>query len=298
MRIRGILVAALALTLSAAGRGINEGAPGAWDAPIARHLKHTLEVLRHGRLSLKNVAAEYYVEAEKGLTWKQALAASDKRFPDDPIKRALFVAHYVKPGMSADRLQDLGVPEAGGCSIGKAQWRLVDYTLGYHAHGFYSKDIDAAPKVEVGFRVNTVGSSAGLFDPVQGTIVSRGEVSLEFIEVGGLRFQTLTFDMDGRLTSFWQRPVPVGQALVAIMDGHWERSENFSIFEVSVYPKSGGAPRERIEFTQAVKMKEREVYDTETNELKYREIYEAGDLRQRLHYRDGDTITPWRTEEF
>ena len=313
MRITSASVAVLALTLAFVGCGKNETAatpgrsnepwgPGTCDATILRHLKHTLQVLRDGNITLKDVAPEYHVEAEDGLTWQQALTAADKRFPDDPIKRALFVGHHVTAGMQASQLKDLGVPEAMSCFIGKAYDVPVPFSLGYHTHGYYSADVNAAPEVQLVFRVNTLtaaGSSGDPFGrPVQGTINGPGEVSLDFIQVGGVHFQTLTFDMDGRVTSFWQQTVPVGPSLHAYMEGLWDRSNDFTAFHVSIYPKEDGYIREWIEFTQAVKMKQRDVYDTETHELTYSEVYEAGRLRQRLHYRSGDRVTPWRTEEF
>lgn len=277
-------------------------APGALDDLIVRHLKQTLSVLRNGDITLKDVAPEYYVEAEPGLTWEQALAAGDKRFPDDPIKRALFVAHYVKAGMQASQLKGLGVPEPLPYAfVGKAYDVPAPYSLGYHAHGFYTGDVDAAPTAEVTFGVNTLTAprppDESPFGPIRGTINGPGEVSLDYIQVGGIRFHTLKFDMDGRLLFFWKQPVPIGTSLLTDMGGTWERSENFTSFDVAIFPKEGGYNHEIIRFEQGLKMKEREVFDAETHDLKYREEYEGGRVHRRLHYRD-DSVIPWKTEEF
>jgi hypothetical protein len=207
--------------------------------------------------SLQKIAPEFVVEKHVGLMWSEAVAEANSRFGPRQPERAAFLRKYLGKGSAEIQLAELQLPISGGSTI----------TGGGISRGFVFGPVDK-PTAEI-----TVWTA-------QGKLIGDPTLDLTTVTVEGVVYRELSFDVGDRLisTNLYLPPNSKGATIVAGQNTSGEGGVNY--FWVSI--SAPGDESELISYTPDLVIKERRV--STPGHRDFREVYENGILRRRMHY--------------
>jgi len=80
-----------------------------YDAQILTAIKASGQIVKLRKTRLKDIAPQFWVEAAPKLSWTEALQVASLRFKDNPTKRVLFLAAYLKKDDPASRISEMQI---------------------------------------------------------------------------------------------------------------------------------------------------------------------------------------------
>ena len=208
--------------------------------------------------SLLTIAPEFVVEKRAGLSWGEAVAEANSRFGQRQPHRAAYLRKYLGDGSPESHLAELQLESSrSGASTGSS--RSIGFVFG---------------------PADKPTATITVWLAHRGPLQSEPILSLSTATVGGVVYSYLSFDSSDRLTSAArQLPANSKGATFTVGQNTSGRGE-VNFFWVRISAREGGS--ESINYTPELVIRERSV--STPGQLDFREVYENGMLRRRLHY--------------
>lgn len=232
---------------------------GARDEQILGLLRVMARDLPLRTMTLNEVAPEFVVEKVEGLTWTQAVAEAEKRFGRQQPARGVFLSKYLEKGSPETCLTELQWADAafdGGSNYG-------------HSKSFI-----------VGAHFSPVATISTWLENSRPQLQADATLSMSNINVNGTSYEALIFNRRDHLIRATQKLAPEenGTFVSFAEDATEEKGANrYYAWIVGI-----NGEFETVDYTPELRIKERSV--TIPGTADYREFYEAGQLRKRLHY--------------
>ena len=280
--------------------------PGLYDADgaILTVLQDTARQVTLRQTNLQDIAPQYLVKIDPTLGWEDAVHAATAQFPDDPIKRVLLLASYVKPDDPVSRIDEMQIPavsSGGVCSgsgyvtyyelLGKAELAAwMNAKPNHTAHDKKTIVLPALPRSPISL----------VIAHTQEKILSRCSLELRDLPVNGMWFSTLHCEMDGQVTGFTRKVDLPKYRITGEVGGNTsgEGGKNFYYAQLQL----AGKWNVTIDYSPDKIIERRWVYTTH-GECLFSERYEDGRPAKRVWYavvktEHGQTSVIDRTETF
>lgn len=258
--------------------------PGQYDRQILTELQAAGQNVKLRQTSLKETAPQYWVEADPQLSWEAALGEAAKNFKDDPIRRVLFLANYLKEGDPVSRIKEMHLPG----------W--IGFTLTFGFGYVESHELMGQPDISIntGAKPEHGTSPRWFLSPIALTILHNREkilspcsLLLRDLAVNGMKYSELRFAMDGTLTGF-SRQIELANSAVSLKIGgniSGEGGTDFYYAQVLI----DGKWVESIDYTPDKIIESRQVFKHDGSGCLYMEHYSGGKLTKRMWYKDVQT---------
>jgi len=255
------------------------------DQQAAKLLGETTRLLMLKTTTIREIAPAYSVEKAGDLAWPEALVKADATFHGDLTRQLLFLRKYLPTGSPATCLSLLP-KKPDPYSFGMPGRMSTSFTLAppgadaasqNEVHYGPSRPSDP-PTVELRFIVGPSGVA----------IVEPGAVILQNFRIAVSRYDELTFGLDDKLTSFTRTVGFPAMNLKLVIQGNTTGPDGTNYFSAVVMDENGRW-QQVISFSPALEITWLYVYDPLTSKPRYREEYEAGTLRRRIHYGERET---------
>lgn len=237
----------------------DEWLPGSHDKEALHLLRQMTQALPLRTTTLKQVATSFAVDKQPGLTWDQAVAAANMRYGSRQPERAAFLRKYLERGSPESNLSELQLPEYGvGMTTGSG--RSKGFVIG----------LPEEPSAIIWFSI------------ANDKLVGAPTLTLTSATVDGVVYGNLNFDLADCLTSAHLQVPLNSRRLTVGQNTSGKGGVNFYHATFSAGDRSAMDDSESIHFSPEMAITERWVQMP--NQLRYREVYEKGRLRKRLHY--------------
>ncbi len=257
MKMKNISVSmvVLASLLSATANGFQSGE---YDEEALRLLRTMSGAIPLRTTSLQKTAPDFAVQKHPGLAWGEAVAEANSRFGQRQPERAVFLRKYLGKGSPEIQLVELQLPSSG-----------ISFVTGSGiSRGFVFGPADK-PTATITVRV------------VPGQLLI-GEPTLDLTTatVEGVVYSHLKFDLNDHLTSATRQLPPNSKGVTLTVGQNTSGTGGVNFFWVQI--SAPGGESESINCTPDLVIRERWVRSP--GHLDFREVYENGILRRRVHY--------------
>lgn len=236
-----------------------EWLPGSHDKEALRLLQQMTQALPLRTTTLKTIDSSFAVEKEPGLSWDQAVAAANMRYGTRQPERAAFLRKYLGQGSPESNLSELQLPEYGvGMTTGSG--RSKGFVIG----------LPDQPTAIIWFSI------------ANDRLVGEPTLTLTNSTVDGVVYSHLDFDLQDRLISALLQAPLDSRRLTLGQNLSGKGGVNFYHATFHAGDRGGMDESESIHYSPEMVITERRVQMP--NQLRYREVYEEGRLRKRLHY--------------
>jgi hypothetical protein len=244
--------------------------------------------IRLGATTLAEVAPRYDTGEPMPLPWVEALGEAERRFRNDPIKRAVFLCDSLVEGMDAACLAELRLPESGISST-QGSGSSKTFILEFGAIPATPHRISRSAYMFNYYPQSEIASAQAMVSvPVKATItlwiaheriVNAPIISVYEMIIDDLEPLSYTFDRD-RVLSSWQ-----GGFVTADRDlsygGNTSGEHGAAIYWNSI--RANGASKRQTSFDGNLHLTSRTYYDSGNNPGRI-EYFHAGVIRSIVHY--------------
>ncbi|MHB9107401.1 MAG: hypothetical protein ACYDCO_10140 [Armatimonadota bacterium] len=256
---------------------------GRFDGQIIDALNAACKALPLHETRLKDVAPQYWVETDPALTWTDAVKTAEDRYPDDQVKRILFMARYLKEGDPLGWIEQMDIPAGFRSTLATGGGRTTSYDIG-------AVKVETAPPVrqpdgtivlELPYKPSPIRLNVSdNYKTIFGCTIG-----IHNLQAGDVTYQHLSFNMDGTLRGFVQQ-IPVPDAGVTLLVGGNTSGEGGkNHYYGSVQTGEQHITREMITLTSDLTLAERSVDEPDGHTPLYREVYKDGKLAKRTWYK-------------
>lgn len=260
MKSFSFLLAAISSTAITWSIHAEELQPGTHDAEALRLLHQMSQALPLRTTTLEKIAPSFAAEKQPGLTWDQAVAAANTRYGSRQPERAAFLRKYLEDGSPEARLSELQLPEHG-----------VHTTTGSGRSTGFVIGPPEKPEAIISFFI------------ANGRLVGAPSLTLTSLTVDGVAYRHLDFDSEDRLVSTRLQFLADSRLMTHELGQNISGKDGTDFYYAIFYGTKGAIDQsERLHFSPGRVMTERWV--SIPNQSDYREFYEQGRLRRRLHY--------------
>jgi len=253
--------------------------PGQYDKQVIDELHASVTPLQLGKTSLKDIAPQYWLAVDPKLSWDEALKEAEKAYADDPVRKWLFLAHYLKEGDPASRLDEL-----------RTHSICIDTLIcggGYCSTFCLKEKPDSTVKIE-----NTPPAGAtpivvnlewhvGIRIVYYQKILSPScTITLHDFTVKGITYASLDFDEDGILRSF-SRHIEPAKAVQLIVNGDSSKGHQDLYY---AWVDADGKRVETIGLSQDRTIGHRTVLQPDGINKRYEDYYAGKKLVKRIWY--------------
>jgi len=255
---------------------------GSFDTQIIDALNAACKAIPLRETQLKDVAPQYWVEIDPALSWDDAVKTAAERYPDDQVKRILFMARYLKEGDPLGWIEQIKIPFTSASIFMTGGGRTTSY------------DIGAVKEENVGPITRPDGTvllrSPYRPSPIRLNISDNNKailgctIRIQYLKVGGVTYQQLTFNMDGTLQSFEQQIQLPAAGVILQIGGNIFGEGGKDHYYGTVQTGERHVSMEQLSLTPARTLAERSVNWPDGHTPLYREVYQDGKLMKRAWY--------------
>lgn len=261
---------------------------GAYDELAREQLRATLAAAPLKDLTVRDLAPDFVVEKQDGLTWEAAVAEANRRFKEKQPERALFLRKYLTAGAPESQLDELGWPPAwaafnsGPSTYSHLDWfgaevhaRLRaarDQNSGDWRKGMTLDLLQTKPLVRIDTAV------------VNRALTGAPRLSFPGAKVRGIAFALLTFDENDRLASVL-RVIPIADTGATMQITYPWGPPGSGSWSVSITDRDHNW--ESLDYDPGLVLQRRWV---QARGQTFHEIYEDGRLRKRVHTDDAPQL--------
>ena len=247
-------IALVAFCLSVSANGFQ---PGEYDEEALRLLRTMSVAIPLRTTSLPKTAPDFAVEKHAGLAWNEAVAEANSRFGQRQPERAAFLRKYLGKGSPEVQLGELQLP-VSGMSVGTGSGTSRGFVFG------------PADKPTATITVWVA----------QGQLIGEPTLGLTTATIEGVVYSNLVFDLSDHLISANRQLPPNSNGATLTVGQNTSGSGGVNFFWVRISAPGGAS--ESINYTPDLVIRERSV--STPGHLDFREVYENGILRRRMHY--------------
>jgi len=288
-----LIVGLLLLALPALGADPAPWEAGRFDAQIIDALNAACKAIPLRETRLKDVALQYWVEIDPALTWNNAVKTAAERYPDDQVKRILFMAYYLKDGGPLDWVKQMDIPPGMWGIFSTGGGRTTSYDIGAvkvetappvrQPDGTFTAQLPYKPSP---IRLNVIDNY---------TAILGCNINIHNVKVGDVTYRQLGFNMDGTLRGFEQEIALPDAGVTLIIGGNTSGEGGKEHYYGSIQAGERHATVERLSLTSARILAGRTVNQPDGHTPLYREVYQDGKLAKRSWYKTVQTDTGTQT---
>ena len=247
-------ISLVAFCLSATANGFQ---PGEHDKEALRLLRAMSVAIPLRTTSLPKIAPDFAVEKDAGLAWNEVVAVANSRFGQRQPERAAFLRKYLGKGSPEVQLGELQLSVSG----------MSTRTGGGASRGFVFGPV-AKPTATITVWI------------AQDQLIDEPTLGLTTATIEGVVYSNLVFDLSDHLISANRQLPPNANGATLSVGQNTSGAGGVNFFWVQISAPGGAS--ESINYTPDLVIRERWV--NAPGQLDFREVYENGILRKRVHY--------------